>query len=429
LSTLYIRVVAEPDANVAPQWTSLRFPFALVSHGSAIERQGSASLKELSTTIATVQRVVLLLAASDVTILHMHVPPLPQAKLGTALPNLVEEHILMDPDACLVVAGGPSNGLRTIAVAKRAWIELLTTTLRTLGASRIEALPSQLCLPLPDKPGTLTAAIDVHADSTQPGGIGLAVRFPEQDAIGLQIIPEKTESAPDAAIRTISALVPNGRVTLYVPETSVGDYEAAIKNAVAVNERFSIVADNWGLWIMGARAAALDLMSGLTKGRPLLEWRTWRWPAAMAVAVLAVNVISLNVDWWQMKREATTLRASMIGTYKSAYPKESVIVDPIAQMRQKITIAKHNAGLSEPDDFTQIVAAFGDAWNSVAPALAKSAGIGQIDYRDRSLYVTLKPGSEMPTQSMREALAKHGLALESGPRQSGAAVWQIRGVK
>ena len=86
-------------------------------------RQGTAPLSELSDTVAKAQRVVLLLAASDVTVLRLQVPPLSSARLKAALPNLVEDRLLTDPSDCVVVAGGLSGGLRTIAVVQRAWLD------------------------------------------------------------------------------------------------------------------------------------------------------------------------------------------------------------------------------------------------------------------------------------------------------------------
>jgi len=122
----------------------------------------------------------------------------------------------------------------------------------------------------------------------------------------------------------------------------------------------------------------------------------------------------------------------MVQIYKSAYPKESVIIDPIAQMQQKIAIAKHDSGLAAPDDFTAITAAFGEAW--AVTAAGKSTAITALEYQDRSLFVHLKSGSGAPTQQMQAALAKRRLSLtlaapDSAAGQSGAAVWQIRSSK
>jgi general secretion pathway protein L len=165
-----------------------------------------------------------------------------------------------------------------------------------------------------------------------------------------------------------------------------------------------------------------------------MDWRPWRWPLVLTAVILVINVGALNIDWWHMKSESRSLRAAMVHIYKSAYPKESVIIDPIAQMQQKIAIAQHGSGLAAPDDFTAITAAFGAAWAGTVTAAQKSTAIAALEYHDRSLFVHLKAGGEAPTQQMQTALARLNLTLtletpDSATGQSGAVVWQIRSKK
>ena len=443
MSTLYIRLPCRFAADSTARWLELACPFALVSGGGSIEREGVASLPGLSGAAATAQRVVLLLAASDVTLLRVQIPPLPAAKLKAALPNLVEDRLLADPSGCAVVAGDLSGGLRTVAVMQRDWLDFLAGTLIASGARRIAVLPAQLCLPCqpgqPGQSGRVTAAI-----SEQGNGIGLMLRFTEQEGIGLVVGHEQHEAPAQEVIRTLCALVPEAPVTLYVPQTALRAYQEAISHADALNQRINVLADNWPHWIAGAHGAALDLMAG--SGRAAshgLDWRAWRWPIGLAAAVLLTNAIALNADWWRMKNEANSLRAAMIQTYKSAYPKETVILDPVAQMRQKIDAAKRNAGLPAPDDFTAILAGFGEAWGetwgetweSVMPGKTAPV-IEALEYRERSLIVRFKPAPsraegpdmEVPLQRIKAALAERNLLLDAVSAQP-AAVWKIRSAK
>ena len=436
MSTLYIRLPSKAVADGAPHWHALACPFALVSngnlsHGSSIERQGTSPLSELSDTVAKSQRVVLLLAASDVTVLRLQVPPLSSARLKAALPNLVEEQLIADPSDCVVVAGGLSDGLRTVAVVQRTWLDLLAKTLIAFGARHIAALPAQLCLPCQsDQPGSVTAAINDRNDSDKDAGIDMTLRLSEQDGIGLAITPEQDESAASVAIRTLCAVVPEAPITLYVPQSLVHAYQEVVNDTIALNKRIGVFADNWSRWIAGANVTTLDLMAGLGLGTgPKLDWRPWRWPLALAATVLVINAVALNIDWWHMKGETNSLRVAMVQIYKSAYPKDSVIIDPIAQMQQKIAAAKRASGQAAPDDFTAITASFGEAWASAVAASGKSTAIAAIEYHDHSLFVRLKPGGEAPTQQMKAALAKRDLALDLAPEQSGAVVWQIRSAK
>jgi len=422
LSTIHIRLPSKAVADTTPHWLDLAFPFALVSDGGAIEREGVAPLSELSVTIAKMQGVVLLLAGSDVTVLRMQVPPLSAARLKAALPNLVEEQLLCDPADCLIVAGGSSEGLRTIAVVQRAWLDLLVKTFIAFGARNIAALPAQSCLSYQaGQAGNVTAAI--YERDTD---IDLTLRLSEQDGIGLTVNIEPDEATAHQLIQTLCEVVPAAPITLYVPQSALRAYQEAVNDTPAWKERISVAADNWTRWIAGTRGAALDLMTGLGANTgPMLDWQAWRWPLALAAAVLLINVGALNIDWWRMKSEADSLRSVMTQIYRSAYPNESVIIDPQAQMQQKIAAAKRDSGQAAPDDFTAITAAFGEAWASVTATLATPPSIAALEYRERSLSVHLK-GGEVPTQQMKAALAKRDLALELAPEQSGAVVWQIR---
>jgi hypothetical protein len=82
-------------------------------------------------------------------------------------------------------------------------------------------------------------------------------------------------------------------------------------------------------------------VSGLgAAGSQPRDWRRWRWPLRLALLAVAVNLIGLNIEWLRLKREADTVRQSMTQTFRSAYPNQTTILDPVAQMRQNIARAK-----------------------------------------------------------------------------------------
>jgi general secretion pathway protein L len=422
LSTLYIRLPSKAVAGNAQQLIAQSCPYAQASHAGTIEREGVAPLSSLAETMARMQRVVLLLAGSDVTVLRVQTPPLSAARLKAALPNLVEEQLLCDPADCVIVASSLSNGLRTIAVANRAWIDLLIKTFITFGARHITALPSQSCLS--GQPGIVTGAI-LEWDSD----VDLTLLLAEQDGIGLTINAESAQASAHEVIRTLSAVVPAAPITIYVPQSAMHIYQELLAVTPELRERTSISADNWTRWIAGARAPALDLMAGINMNAGSgFDWHSWRWPLRLGSAVLLINVIALNIDWWHLKSEGESLRSAMIQIYKSAYPNESVIIDPLVQMQQRISTAKRGSGLTVADDFTAITAAFGEAWGGVKTTLAPPPSIAGLEYRERGLLVRLKPDGEAPTQQMKVALAERGLSLELVPAQS-AVVWKIRSTK
>ena len=380
-----------------------------------VEREGVAALSELSEVVRRSQRVVLLLSASDVTLLRVKVPPLSAARLKAALPNLVEEQLMSDPAECVIVAGESRGAMRTVAVVQRSWLTLLHQTLLALGARAITALPSQLCLPLPS--GTVAAAVAEHGND-----VDVTVRLAEQEGIGLSIVADQSESAAFEAMQSLAAVVPQSPLTLYVPQSRLRDYQDSLHIAPALAERITLQTDDWRHWIEGGDRNVFDLMSslGATTG-PKFDWQLWRWPLALAMLLLLVNVIGLNVDWLRLQREADALDTSMVQTYRAAFPKETVIVDPLAQLRQKMAAAQRGSGHIAPDDFLGLAAAFGEVWAGTGQ---KAASVAGLEYRDNSLTVKLKPGTSAPMEQIKEALAARKLAMS----EQSAGVWQIRSV-
>lgn len=421
MSTLYIRHPSKASVEHAPPGSTLSCAYAWVADNGAVQREDNAPLSTLGGLMAQARRVVVLLAASDVTLLRMAVPPLSAARLKAALPHLVEDQLIADPADSVIVAGAQADGLRTIAVAQRSWLSTITHTLSTLGARSIALYPEQLCLPY--QPGMVSAAAVLHGNV-----IDVALRLSEHGGLGLPVMPDRDDAADNdfadtaaaEVMQTVRVLAPGLPVTLYVPPADVGLYQRAADDSTMV------IPSQWPLWIRGAQAGVLDLTPGLgAKAGPQVDWKRWRWPLVLASLFILVNIVGLNVEWLRMRREAEGLRTVMLQTFKSTYPKETVIIDPLAQMRQKMALARNESGQAAPDDFTALAASFGEAWMSVTAEQNLQGALAGIDYRERSLLVRVKPAGEALLDKIKPALAARNLALS----QPSTGVWQIRTAK
>jgi general secretion pathway protein L len=398
LTTLYIRLPARADGEGALA------RYALVSASGAIDQQGEGVLRGLGDLVAASRRVVLLLAGVDVTMLHVKTPPLSGARLKAALPGLVEEQVLGDPADCVLTAAPAQSddGMRSIAVVQRAYLEPLVRTVLALGAHSVAALPAQLCLPL--QPGRVSGAIGASELTLRDGlyhGLGLAMA-----------------STPEVALQTVRALAGDAPLTLYLDPAQLGQYQALIVDA---DPAITVEADSWQHWVAGSKTTTLDLVPALgAAGARATDWQRWRWPLRLSLLALIVNLVGLNVQWLRMKREADAIRLEMLQTFRAAYPKDTVIQDPVAQMRMNLARAKAASGKVGPDEFLFQAAAFGEA----ARALPRPVTVASIDYRERALSVKVKPESADPgvVSALKGALATRNLGLtESAP-----ATWLIR---
>jgi general secretion pathway protein L len=110
----------------------------------------------------------------------------------------------------------------------------------------------------------------------------------------------------------------------------------------------------------------------------------------------------------------------MLQTFKAAYPKDTVIQDPMAQMRMNNARAKAAVGQVGPTEFTWLAAAFGEA----ARVLPRPLGINSLEYKEQALTVKVKPESSDPgvVAQLKSALALRNLSMtETAP-----AVWLIK---
>ena len=378
--------------------------FALVADSGAIDQQGEGLLRGLGDLVAASRRVVLLLAASDVTMLQVKAPPLSAPRLKAALPSLVEEQVLGDPvDCVLTVAPAQSaEGLRSVAVVQRAWLEPLVRAVLALGARQVAALPAQLCLPL--LPGHVSACVSRSEIVVRDGlyhGLGLAIA-----------------STPDSALQTARALAGDAPLTLYVAGEELAQYQALGQGA---GPAITLEADVWPHWIAGSKTTTLDLVPGLgAAGARAADWQRWRWPLRLALLAVVVNLAGLNAQWLQQRREASALRQANLQIYKAAFPKDTVIQDPVLQMRANIARARAAGGQVGTEEFTYLAAAFGEATR----ALPRPVAVTSLDYRERALSVKVKSGSADPgvVGTLRAALVGRGLDLtEAAP-----ATWQVR---
>lgn len=417
MSKLYLRLPSSAAAEAASP-RGLVCSYALVTNGKA-EREGVAALSELSATVAKVQCVVLLLAASDVTLLRLQVPPLSAPRLRIALPNLVEDHIIGDPAECAIAAGASEQGMRTVAVVQRSWLETVTKAIAAYGARKIIIVPAQLCLSW--SPHAVSAAVELRADELQ-----VTVRLSEHEGFGVAM--SSASSAQDV-LDTVSAVARDGPFVLHVPDAMANAYRDAIAAVPALAARARVGAESWSCWLDGAQSAGLDLLSDPDVRRAGQEhrFRQWRWPIALAAAVLVVNVAGLAMDWWRLKSESDHLRSAMVQTFRSTYPTESVILDPIAQMKQKIAASRRASGQVAPDDFLVQLSGFAQAWKSLtrSPSDPKSAQIAAIEFRDHSLLVRAQADAAIPEDKLSDELKQRGLSLS----HSSANTWQTRSLK
>lgn len=449
-TTLYVRLPHRPHDQPQP-WQFGALPFALVRTGTAaasdaarrvpagtaaeVLREGHARIADLPTA----ERLVLILAASDVLLTTASVPPLPPARLKQALPNLIEDALATDAQPCHIGVGPALDGSaairgprqRLLMVADRAWLRAVLDAFAEHRHRRRHVLPAQLCVPLaaateapaqaPGAEPTLRpedetapvepAALVVEAAAsalTDGGGLLDSTAEPVPALAGQWQLTVRTGTHAgyglllgDDALGAWQALAPDG----------IWYADAAAAAAAPVPALRGAVRAGWPLWIEGAQAClrepALDLAQfEFAQGRAD-RWNlaAWRVPLALLAGIVLVQVLGMNIHWLLLRNEQQRVEAAQQQALRGAFPQTQAILDAPLQMRRQVEQLRIASGRSTPEDFLPLADRFAQAARRLPPDALQA-----LEYRGRMLVVTLKPGTDIA--SLRSAARQSGLQME-----------------
>ncbi|KAB0640973.1 type II secretion system protein GspL [Burkholderia stagnalis] len=453
MSTLIVLLPPREPAVPLQEWQWPELPFMLVDKGGHTQRAGRAALTLLPRAAAT----VLVVAARDVLLLAATMPPLKGPKLRQALPNIVEDQLIQDPQGChIAVDPAPlPDGRRVLAVVDRAWFRTICDAFTAAGHRHLSAVPATRCLPSPlvattvaadPAPGAEADAIAADGDAAPPArpaavaavlGVAASVEpilveagaqpgpsgAPRLElAIARGALGEGFAAPAQRAAGTLAALAGGAPVELYeLGEPGAEPRLASVKGADAEALLPGAAPLPFETFARRATAERFDLCQFEFESQP---WRfdratlkRLRVPIAIAAATLGVAVIGMNLHWWKLSRERDALSAQITETLLSAFPKTTTVLDPPAQMQRQLDQLRLAAGELSPNDFLALASGLSRSMGTLP-----LNGIASLDYHDRRLDVGFKPTVKVDPD-FTQRLARNGLA---GEVDSSTGKWTIR---
>ncbi len=413
-STLYILLPSKSVASALPDWATLARPFALVADDGAIVQQGQQTLTELKSLVANVRQVSLLLAASDVSLMLVKVPPMSAAKLKMALPNLLEDQLLSDPSDLILHSTLMGDSQCMIAAVDRSWMESLHDHMQMLQAKKLTAYVISMTMrSAPDMTSVLiTPESEVVELAFCPAGqLGFGLTLPNSAT------PDSPADTAREVLQSLDIFSAGANMTVLLPADQLPVYRQVaemLAPGIASETKIEFQAIDWPARLAGLDSASVDLMSSVSHAnQSSFDWARWRWPLVLAGAVLLVNLAGINIQWLSMKREARALGDAVTQAYRASFPKDTVILDPMAQMQQKINLSRKMAGQSTPEDFLVLAAQFGQTWDALFAGKQGAAAVSSMEYRERSLFVKIKASGLLPVEQLKKSLQEHSLELVS----------------
>lgn len=445
--TLIIRLPSRHMAKHMQDWRLQPLPFALTDEAEHILHSGIASVASLNEQQKKIKKIILLLAASDVTLFSLVVPPLSPEKLKIALPALIEDSIIGDPALCHIVVGADSKGLRKIAVIDRAWLITVVNALQKDGVRKIHAYPSQLCLPLLEH--SVAAAILEIGDEAE-----LILRRPNHEAIGIALHTDKNSLRREESIcRSLSLLALHENCQLMVESSKVQAYSAAASRLASSldnpNEdkvsKLHIIPDDWKIFIAESKKIESDLMMGLSNtSYKTSDLKIWKWPLALAASLLAFHMLALYVDSWRMRQEKKQILAHLDNVYKKHFLLSAKPEIQLEKLEEKLLMLRQKNGENAPEDFLSMLANTSLAWKRIvledkntrlrqphaSSDYVVAHAITKLNYRNQALQISLQSELAPETVLAKARLTENHLTLvrseNSTVTRPSLVIWHVQ---
>jgi general secretion pathway protein L len=354
--------------------------------------------------LVSVKSITLVLDARDALLIHAQVPPLSSQKLAQALPNIVEDQVIQDASQLLIaLTPSKSKGLRQLALADRGWIESVRSAFERRGI-RVDAIVPAQQVVAPKAGHALVVAtgnsLMLCANGKAMGwsaGTDPSVRLAALQHLFASMSLDGSAPGLQSPAQTVDAAVDSD------------DWAQTLRlfaNASDLPFDVQRLTRPGSSQVDFLRPAAGKLASQ----SQTQDWRRWRWPIWLAGACVIAAIGGLNLRWWQIARERDALRQAAEETFRSAFPKAGVLIDPRKQSERLVADLRKQSGQASNDDLAVLLRKMGNGMEGTAPD-----SLASVEFTSGRLRVKFQPGvadGSAARQQLEQALLRSGLKLK-----------------
>jgi Type II secretion system (T2SS), protein L len=363
MTTLRVLLAAAPSPTRADAW-------ALFDDAGICVRTG----RDLPGAWPTAQQIEVVLAAAQVRLAIVTLPPVPPARLAAAVSFALEDQLAGPQDAQhLAVSPQSPDGRVRVAIVSRALLVALTD--RGAGGASLASLARIIAEPdlAPTQKGWCWCVGDIgNGEGFVRRADGSAFPVSPTDAAGAlppELLLALAQSRRD---RTVPEKV---RVDADVAETNLARWtsETGVTFVRGTPWRWQSAPASAFDAAVDLRQGALGPIPAVTQGARL---RLFVPAMLLAIAAIALHVGatfvewgSLKVDGWRQARAWTALVA------RAGIPPDAAATPASAQaaLAHRYAELRHMSGLPAPDDALPLLARAAPALRALPPGAVKSA--------------------------------------------------------
>lgn len=399
MSFLVIQVPARPrlgpaGGGSAGASATGEYAFVLSADGVNVGKTGRCA----PSLLPKADSVVAVLAASDVSWQRITLPKAPAARLRAALAGVLEEALLDDADAIhLAVAPDSTPGQPTwVAAVHRSWLQGHLTALEKSGVPVERVVPAAW----PDEPptghfdeaGAAEGSVGPMLLTWSDGNGVMTVRL--QGGMARSLLPAWT-ALPARWSATPAVAAPAERwlgapVMVMPAEQHVLQSTRSLWNL----RQFDLAPRNRGT--LALRDAFRRVLSP--------TWRPVRWGVG---ALVAMQVVGLNLWAWQQQQEMTAKKQAMVEVLRSAHPQVRAILDAPVQMQRETEALRAAAGKPGEGDLEALLHAAALAWPEDSPP------VEALRFEPGRLTVSAAGWADTQIEAFRGRMRAGGWAVEA----------------
>ncbi|HEY6451607.1 MAG TPA: type II secretion system protein GspL [Steroidobacteraceae bacterium] len=362
--------------------------------GRALGAPQSGTLAQAA-QLARGRNVGLIVAGGDVLLTEVELPPKSGVRPQQLVAYALEEQLAADIETLHFAVGARSAGGRTaVAVVTRALMRGWLDELGLAGLTATAICPDASLLP--ENPGHTVVMLD---------GDTLSLRRLERPAAALPAdhIGAALEASLGAGMATDDLIFYASPADWHRRSAEVEALRtqcASLKVQLLNSGPLPLLAPQL------ASGAFINLLTGEFAPEVAVGsgWRRWRLAAMLAVALFAVHVGGLSLEWLQQHRSERALDTAIGQIARDALPGDSGTGAVRSRIERRLLAAQDAAGGS---GFMPALAAVAQALGS-----AQGATLQALSYRDGGLDLKLKAGDAETLDRIDQVLRSNGWQAE-----------------
>ena len=323
--------------------------------------------------------------ARETLLTRANIPTRSAKKIMQALPYVLEDMLLEDPDKLDFAYVREGTGELVVAVTAKERITAWRAAMQAAGLRVSRVLPAFLAVP--SAPGAWSAYFM---------GSELLVRTGLMDGFSC---PGNTEQPPPvlehALAEARSKEAAPQQLIIYQPSSRfpLEKWQEALTLAIAIEPKpiwDEPITAPGGLSLYRGDGGS-SLTSLLTPLRPFL-------PAAALLLVWFLGSLAFDLtEWWQLRRNYNRVSNEMHTIFRQAFPEAKTILDPVKQMQSELARLQRASSGGGSGDFLAMLERVGHSVSGRSDTQIKS-----ISYREQQLTIDLiAPSSEVVDQIKR----------------------------